>query len=106
MDELFANMSVGLARAGMNRRRFLGKVVGAAGIAAAISAVLVTGVSANHCQGSHFCETSRSTVPGYCGDSRCSFPKKPRMWRQEGNDCYTGATCPTLYTFRDCNASC
>ena len=106
MDKLIANASVGLARASINRRRFLGKVVGAAGSAVAISAFFVTGVSADHCQGSHFCETSRSTVPGFCGDRRCSFPKKPRMWRQEGNDCYTGATCPTLYSFRDCDANC
>ena len=38
MDKLIANASVGLARASINRRRFLGKVVGAAGSAVAISA--------------------------------------------------------------------
>ena len=44
MDKLIANASVGLARSSINRRRFLGKVVGAAGSAVAISALFVTGL--------------------------------------------------------------
>ena len=106
MDKLIANASISLAKASMNRRGFLGRLARAAGGAAVLTAGFATVARADHCGGSHFCETARSNEDGFCGDSHCVFPKKARYWRQEGNDCYTGANCPAIYSFRDCEAEC
>ena len=42
MDKLFANASVGLAKASMNRRGFLGRLARAAGGAAVLTAGLAS----------------------------------------------------------------
>ncbi len=103
MDKLIEDASVSLAKAGMDRRGFLGKLALAATGAGALSVLFASGVSADHCSGSHFCETSRSII-SYCGGS-CSYNKKTKELRQEGKDCYTGASCPALYSFYGCGSS-
>ena len=64
MDKLIANASVGLAKASMNRRGFLGRLARAAGGAAVLTAGLATVARADHCGGSHhFCQTGMSNDP-------------------------------------------
>lgn len=64
MDTLFANLSEGLAKAGMDRRGFLGKLAGAAGGAAVLISALATAARADSC-GELTCR-SCTIIPGGC----------------------------------------
>lgn len=101
MDKLIANASVGLAKAGMDRRGFLGRVAGAVGGAAALSVLLTRAAYADHCDGHHFCITSQTVFCGGCGEN-CSPSKRPWVRRVEGKNCYTGETCPPKIYYSGC----
>lgn len=94
MDKLIANASGALAQAGMNRRGFLGRLARATCGAVIVGAAFTKGVSADHCSGSHFCITIQTTYCGSCGEN-CDSSKRPYVRETEGENCYTGETCPT-----------
>ena len=106
MDKLIANASVGLAKAGMNRRGFLGRVAGAVGGAAVLSVFLARTASADVYCGStsSFCVVSE--VGPYCGsegEHPCTHGK-PSITEQHGENCYTGETCWNVnYIYSGCS---
>ena len=102
MDKLIANASVGLAKAGMNRRGFLGRLARATGGAAVLTAAFARGVSADHCDGSHFCVTGESDP--YCGSCGVGCASSSRLTYVEvyGVNCYTGEDCPKKTYQRGC----
>ena len=93
MDKLIANASVGLAKASMNRRGFLGRLARAAGGAAVLTAGLATVARADHCEGSHRC-LSECSAPydGDCDWHNCGGNRN-RMEECKVVDCYTGEYC-------------
>ena len=105
MDKLIANASVGLAKASMNRRGFLGRLARATG-----GAVILTGLGAiaasasTHCSGPYFCETSQYVIDGSCHDG-CTQGRQSRELVREGVHCLSGETCHPEYSFYDCNGS-
>lgn len=102
MDKLFANMSVGLAKTGMNRRGFLGRLVRATTGAAVLTGLAAVGVSASsHCSGPYFCETASYYETGFCGDHGCGTDKG-RYHVREGVHCLSGASCPNEVTLVGC----
>lgn len=104
MDKLIANASVGLAKAGMNRRGFLGRLARATGGAAVLTGLAAVAVAADtHCSGPYFCETSSYIITGTCHDSRCPSDKMSRELVREGVHCLSGETCYPQYSFYDCN---
>ena len=102
MDKLIANASVGLAKAGMNRRGFLGRLARAAGGAAVLTAGLASVARADHCEGSHHCLTGCHTSPGTCGSGGCPMTETVTWWKCEVVDCYTREHCDWEYTFHSC----
>ena len=104
MDKLIANASVGLAKAGMNRRGFLGRLARATGGAVVLTGLAAVAVSANaHCWGPYFCETSRYVQDAECGHHRCTQYQKSRQLVREGVHCLSGETCHPQISFYDCN---
>ncbi len=101
MDKLIAQASESLAKASMNRRGFLGRVAGAVGGAAVLSVLFTRAAFADHCDGSHFCVTNTTTFCGSCGE-RCHESKRPYVRRVEGENCYTGKTCPPKTYYGGC----
>ena len=101
MDKLIANASVGLAKASMNRRGFLGKLAGAAGGAAVLTAAFSTAARADHCSGSHRCERCWPE-PGACSRHLCG--DWSIVWEVcEVIDCYTRESCGvTRRSMRGC----
>ena len=95
MDKLIANASVGLAKASMNRRGFLGRLARAAGGAAVLTAGLATVVRADHCSGSHHCVSNECTyhASGICGAPHCPYDHKQYEARCLVVDCYTRESC-------------
>ena len=96
MDKLIANASVGLAKAGMNRRGFLGRLARAAGGAAVLTAGLATVARADHCEGSHHCVSNECTYhknPGSCGPPNCGYNQAEYESRCLVVDCYTRESC-------------
>jgi hypothetical protein len=105
MDKLIANASVGLAKASMNRRGFLGRLAGATGGAAVLAGFLAKGVSADHCGGSHFCVTGESSpYCGICGIG-CSSSSRATFVEVYGVNCYTGEDCPKRTVMRGCGCT-
>lgn len=104
MDKLIANASVGLAKAGMNRRGFLGRLAGATGGAAVLTLAFAKGVSAGYCSGSQFCVDY--TVGPYCGaygENGCEHGK-PTITEEHGVNCYTGEDCSNVnYNYSGCS---
>ena len=104
MDTLFANLSEGLAKGGMNRRGFLGRLARATGGAAVLTGLAAVGVSASsHCWGPYFCETSSYVIPGECSHPNCSRYKRSRILVREGVHCLSGETCHPKQSHYDCN---
>ena len=101
MDKLIANASVGLAKAGMNRRGFLGRLARATGGAAVLTGLAAVGVSASaHCSGPYFCPTYAEYYCGSCGENGCSG--RPHVKNQHGVHCLSGASCPSIITYEGC----
>ena len=96
MDTLFAQASESLAKAGMNRRGFLGRLVSATTGAAVLTAGLSTAVRADHCEGSHHCVTCKSPFTGSCGYP-CSMRQKNRWQKCRVVDCYERTPCSDWY---------
>ncbi len=104
MDKLFAKTSESLAKAGMDRRGFLGRLASATGGAVILAVALAQGASADHCDGSHFCITNTSSYCGSCGE-HCQSSKRPYITEVEGENCYTGETCPTRIYYGGCGCT-
>ena len=102
MDKLIAQASESLAKAGMNRRGFLGRLVRATTGAAVLTVGLATVVRADHCEGSHHCLTGCHIVPGTCGSGGCSRTQTVRWEKCEVVECYTREHCGWEYFFHDC----
>ena len=104
MDKLIANASVGLAKASMNRRGFLGRLARATGGAAVLTVAFATAARADHCSGSHFCVDY--TVGPYCGaygENGC-WDGKPTITEEHGVNCYTGESCSNVnYIYSGCS---
>ncbi len=108
MDKLIANASVGLAKAGMNRRGFLGRLARAAGGAAVLTAGLATAVRADHCAGSHHCVSTDDCTEhdGACGPPDCISGQLAIESRCLVVDCYTRESCGFYHWSVDrCEAS-
>ena len=102
MDKLIANASVGLAKAGMNRRGFLGRLARATGGAAVLTGLAAVGVSASsHCSGPYFCETGSYYETGFCGDYGCGNDKG-RYHVRTGVHCLSGGACHNEVTLVGC----
>ena len=106
MDKLIAQASESLAKAGMNRRGFLGKLAGAAGGAAVLTAAFATAAQADHCEGSHHCVTCRAPYTGSCGHP-CSMRSKS-VWQEcRVVDCYERTPCSDWYLVHvSCTGTC
>ena len=90
MDTLIAQASESLAKAGMNRRGFLGKLAGAAGGAAVLTTVLATAARADSCLSGLKCRSCK-TIPGGCG---CRGTNYTVIWEVCYEvDCHTGEKC-------------
>ena len=106
MDKLIANASVGLAKAGMNRRGFLGRLARAAGGAAVLTAAFAKAAYADHCWGPYICNQSSWYQLGCCGGHGCSHRQKPKFHIVEGEHCVSGERCRQV-TFVGCvNTEC
>ena len=93
MDKLIANASVGLAKASMNRRGFLGRLARATGGAAILTAGLATVARADHCEGSHHClDNCSESFDGDCDWQNCGGDRN-EMVSCEVVDCYTRESC-------------
>ncbi len=103
MDKLFANMSVGLAKTGMNRRGFLGSLVRATTGAVILTGLTAKSAFAQDCGGPYFCMTSEYTYCGSCKECGCSYSEKPTILRQEGVHCFLGFTCSPRDICLNCN---
>ena len=104
MDKLIANASVGLAKASMNRRGFLGRLARATGGAVVLTGLAAVAVSAStHCSGPYFCETSRYVVDIECSHPNCHMTERARALIREGVHCLSGETCHPERRFYDCN---
>ena len=95
MDKLIANASVGLAKASMNRRGFMGRLARAAGGAAVLTAGLASVVRADHCEGSHHCVSGEcEDSPQSCSNGRCALHHERAIYlRCKVVDCYTREFC-------------
>ena len=102
-DDAVAIVAFGAYGGGENSARLLeAGAAGAAGGAVAVSAALVTGVSADHCDGSHFCVTKVTYSCGPCGYGCNPSWIRPHMKRVEGENCYTKEKCPTKVYHAGC----
>ena len=105
MDKLIANASVGLARASMNRRGFLGRLARATGGAAVLTGLAAVTVSASsHCWGPYFCETHSDNYCGACGEN-CSPSSRPYVRRHHGVHCLSGERCPSWTSYEGCGCT-
>lgn len=102
MDTLIAQASESLAKAGMNRRGFLGRLVSATTGAAVLTVGLATAARADHCEGSHHCLTGCHKSPGTCGSGGCAKTETVIWWKCEVVDCYTREHCGWDYSFYSC----
>lgn len=105
MDKLIASASVGLAKAGMNRRGFLGKLAGATGGAAVLAGLLAKGAKASNCDYSHpHCQgPCEEEYDGACG-APCHYTKRNKWRKCYLIDCYTGDTCSSYLEHRGCKS--
>ena len=93
MDKLIANASVGLAKAGMNRRGFLGRLVRATTGAAVLTGLGAVAVSADdHCWGPYMCNVTSWYQEGGCGDDGC-HNDKGYFHIRTGVHCLSGQQC-------------
>ena len=106
MDKLIASASVGLAKAGMNRRGFLGRLARATGGAVVLSAAFASVANANHCGHHHRCITDYFEWVGQCGHRNCPIYTSEARWkRYRVKDCYTKQDCGWHYVWSHCEAN-
>ena len=100
MDKLIANASVGLAKAGMNRRGFLGRLArshwrSCNTYCRSYRSRCRNGVCQQSLLGPYFCETHSDNYCGACGEN-CSPSSRPYVRTHHGVHCLSGERLPIM----------